>query len=342
MISEYHLLNVADIAFDIDNPRIKKALEKYGDEITAERIHFALQSASDDNNATSTFARLKDSIRANGGITQPITVVPEIKGLRCIDGNTRLAIYQDFKNTYPEGPWAKIRALVINDPSQRDIETIRVSAHLVGPRPWPAYEKARYLDYLYHQEFLEFSQIVALCGGNEPDIRREIQAYQDMNQYYRDRVDDAAFHIDRFSGFVELQNPNVRNSIFQAGFELAQFGDWIRDGKIRRLADVRQLPRVLGDEDARDMFVTGGPKSIENAIKFLEQKRATEQIGSNVKLEAASPEMLASVLAQKIDQMPFSDVSAIRAGKTEEAKATSDALEYLSERLEEFLEDVRE
>ncbi len=342
MTYEYHSLNVTDIAFDTENPRIKKALEKYGDRITAERIHFALQSASDDSNAGSTFTRLRDSIRANGGITQPITVVSEGEEFRCIDGNTRLSIYQDFLKNHADGPWMTIRALVINDPSQKDIETIRVSAHLIGPRPWPAYEKARYFDYLYNQEFLERAQIVALCGGNEPEIARQIQAYQDMNEYYRDRVRDDAFHIDRFSGFVELQTANVRNSIFEAGFELADFGNWIRDSKITRLADVRQLPRVLADEDAKAMFVSGGPRSIENAMKYLEQKRSAKQVGNSVMLEEATPETLARTLVQKIDQMPYSDVSTIKAGDTDDAKGIVDALEYLAERLEEFLGDVRD
>ena len=170
MISEYRSLQTTEVEFDTENPRIKKALEKYGDRITSERIHFALQSASDDSNATSTFVRLRDSIHANGGITQPITVIATDDGFRCIDGNTRLAIYRDFLKANAAGPWSKIRALVITDPTQKDIETIRMSAHLVGPRSWPAYEKARYLHHLYHQDFLEFPQIVALCGGNEIHI----------------------------------------------------------------------------------------------------------------------------------------------------------------------------
>ena len=340
MASEYLSLNVNHVAFDTENPRIKKALEKYGDNITAERIHFALQSASDDSNATSTFTRLRDSIHANGGIIQPITVVPDGQAHKCIDGNTRLAIYREFLKSNPDSPWQKIRALVITNPLQKDIETIRMSAHLVGPRPWPAYEKARYLHHLYHQDFLEFSQIVALCGGNEKELRRHIDAYKDMNEYYRDRVSDEAFHIDRFSGFVELQNDNVRNSIFQAGFDLSDFGDWIKDGKIKRLADVRRLPRVLADEGAQEVFLSGGPKSIEQAIKHLDRQRVDEQAGNAVTLEAASVELLASTLVQKIDQMPYADVNALRLANTDSARQALDSLAYLAERLEEFLDHV--
>ena len=73
MVEKYEMLNVETISFDTDNPRIKKALEKYGDNMNAERIHFALRSATEESNGTSSYSRLKDSIRANGGVTVPIT-----------------------------------------------------------------------------------------------------------------------------------------------------------------------------------------------------------------------------------------------------------------------------
>ena len=97
--------------------------------------------------------------------------------------------------------------------------------------------------------FMEYEEVIALCGGDRNKIERQIDAYRDMNDYYRDIVDDdAKFHIDRFSGFVELQKSNVKDAIFEAGLELTDFGEWIRDGKIYRLADVRHLPKVLHDD----------------------------------------------------------------------------------------------
>ncbi len=344
MTDEYQFLEVTEIEFDTGNPRIKKALEKYSDEITAERIHFALRSASDDSNATSSFSRLKDSIHANGGITQPIVVAIQGDRKICIDGNTRLAIYQDLLKQEMAGSWAKIRSLVMHDAQPRDIEAIRVSAHLVGPRPWPAYEKARYLHYLYHTEFMGFEEMVALCGGNRKDIESQIDAYEDMNEYYRDIVDDTAFHIDRFSGFVELQKPQVKQAIFEAGFKLNDFGKWIRDGNIRRLADVRQVPKVLQDEEATDIFVKeGGVGSIERAVKHIDRKAETE-LDSTIKrlhLEDAPIHILAKTLTDKIQNMPFSSVQALQRGSSDEDIESVRNFEDLADRLEELLESVR-
>lgn len=343
MEEDYQFLEIDDIEFDTENPRIKKALEKYGDEITAERIYFALRSASDDSSSTSSFSRLRDSIHANGGITQPIVVVIQNGKKICIDGNTRLAIYLDFSKQEPSNNWKKIRALVKRDAQPIDIETIRASAHLVGPRPWPAYEKARYLHYLYHTEFMQFEEMVALCGGNRPEIERQIRAYEDMNEYYRDVVDDTAFHIDRFSGFVELQKPPVQQAILDAGFPLSDFGKWIRDGNIRRLADVRQLPKVLLDKEATDIFIKGGIGSIERAVKNIDRK-AEAKLDPDTKklnLEDAPIDMLAKTLTRKIQDMPFSMVKSLQKEERGEGIETIRIFEDLAEQLGEILESVR-
>ena len=305
MGEKFEVLNVETISFDTDNPRIKKALEKYGDKITSERIHFALRSATEESSGASSYSRLRDSIRANGGVTIPITVITRGQDIICIDGNTRLAIYKEFLNEGAIGNWSKIKAIVLENVDQSQIEAIRVSAHLVGAREWPAYEKARYLHYLRNQEFMDYDQMIALCGGNRKDIERQIDAYHDMNTYYRDVVDDAAFHIDRYSGFVELQKPGIKEAIYEAGLDLEDFGKWIRDGNIYRLADVRQLPKVLLDDESRNTFLEGGPRSIELAIKLYDRKVDEQRklTPSKVTLENASMYQLAEVLARSHNKL---------------------------------------
>ena len=344
MIEQHTMLKVEAISFDADNPRIKKALEKYGDQINAARIHFALRSAADGVNGTSSYTRLKDSIRASGGVIAPIIVVPKGDQYVCIDGNTRLAIYKHFPKEGVKGEWSQIKAIILKDASQRDIETIRVSAHLVGSREWPAYEKARYLHDLRNEKFMDYNEMIALCGGNKTDIERQIDAYHDMNEYYRDMVDDTAFQIDRFSGFVELQKPRIKDAIFENGLELKDFGEWIRDGNIRRLEDVRQLPKVLHDDEARRIFLEGGPDSVDEAIKFLDRKVA-DQLGKNEKeisLEDASVYHLAEVLARRINDFPLSELRSLREKSQDNADDKISTMEILSANLDKLLEYVTE
>ena len=242
------------------------------------------------------------------------------------------------------GDWTRIKSIVLSDARQRDIETIRVSAHLVGAREWPAYEKARYLHYLQSQKFLTYGEMTALCGGNKTDIERQIDAYHDMNEYYRNIVDDTAFHIDRFSGFVELQRPGIKEAIFDADMDLENFGAWIRDGNIYRLEDVRKLPKVLRDDEAKKIFLDGGPRSIESAITFLDQQAKNDLNGTltTETLETASIYKLADVLGRRINDLPYSEVRALKNKELSDSAEQIDVLEDLSVRLRSLLEDVSE
>ena len=332
------MLDIDSIEFDTHNPRIKMAIEKYGDMLNAGRIHFALSSATDSNTRTSSFAELRDSIRANRGIVAPITVIKRNGKYVCIDGNTRLAIYAQFHKNCVPGNWSKIKATFLIDADQKTVETVRIIQHLVGSRAWPPYEKARYLHYLRNQKFMDYREIIELLGGRTQDIERQIDAFQEMNDHYRDLVDDTAFKIDRFSGFLELQREEVKQAIFDAGLDLDNFGEWIRDGKIYRLADVRRLPDVLNDNEAKNIFLKQRGNSIGNAIKYLDSKNLNSK---NIKLEDASILQLADALNRKIGVITFDDLEALKNNEND-LRSWSYTLVNLFDKLNNFIQNVSE
>ena len=317
------------------------ALEKYG-ELNAERISFALKSATE-NGSTSSYTSLRDSILASRGIMTPITVIARNDQYICVDGNTRLAICKELAKTDKRNDvdWSRIKAALLDDCQQSDIEKIRVSAHLVGSREWPAYEKARYLHYLRSEKFMDYNEMIALCGGRKIDIERQIDAFHDMNEYYRDKVDDTEFHIDRFSGFVELQKTRIKDAIFDAGFGLDDFGDWIRDGRIYRLNDVRNLPKVLRNEEASEIFISGGPGSIEEAVKFIDrEEHAGASSNKKATLESASVHQLVNTLLQRIPNLTYAEVSKLKNRENSEADEQISAFENLNEQLQRLIQDV--
>ncbi|MCY4005459.1 MAG: hypothetical protein OXE84_01320 [Rhodobacteraceae bacterium] len=108
MRSIYQRVSTQEIEFDRENPRIKVALEKYGEKLNAQRIRFALQTATEGSSSTSSYRSLKDSIRASGGISVPIVVVPKDGQLICIDGNTRLAVYNELHEEETPGDWTGV------------------------------------------------------------------------------------------------------------------------------------------------------------------------------------------------------------------------------------------
>ena len=217
-----------------------------------------------------------------------------------------------------------------------------MTAHLVGAREWPAYEKARYLHHLRNVEFMDYEELIARCGGNRATITRQIDAFHDMNEFYRDVNTDDAFKVDRFSGFEELQKSNTKDSIFSAGFDLHEFGKWIRDGQIYRLADVRKLPLVLADDAAKAAFVTGGVRSIESAIEIAEANRRKGIHPSPRESSVANASMatLAEALLDRIKSLPRQDYVALRDRQYETADQDVDILTDLAEQLHHLLQDV--
>lgn len=342
MKTTFSSIPTQSIDFDRENPRIKVALEKYGDKLDNQRIRFALQTATEGTTSASSYRSLKDSIRAAQDVSVPIHVFPKNNRFVCVDGNTRLAVYHELHEESAPGDWTTIKCLVLEDPDQRDIETIRVTAHLVGAREWPAYEKARYLHHLRNVEFMDYDELIARCGGNKTTIAQQIEAYHDMNEFYRDVSEDDAFKVDRFSGFVELQKKNIKNSIFSAGFDLYDFGRWIREGQIYRLEDVRKLPRVLADDEAKGIFVNGGIRSIETAIAVADANRQEDvhPSSTDTTVADASMAMLADALLKRIKSLPREDYLALRDRQYETADQDVDTLSDLAYHLNNLLQDV--
>lgn len=273
---KFELVNIEQLVLDVDNPRIKKWVEIYGDTPNVANIKLALGVATGDENSENgtTFQSLRESIRASGGINHPIIVNNNGTQMIVIEGNTRLAIYQEFKDTGVEGYWDKIPALIYNSLDLESIDAIRLQSHLVGPRAWDPYSKAKYLTHLYNTEHMTVDRIIAYCGGKQRDIKNYIDAYKDMEQYYRPILDsDQDFDTTRFSGFVELQRPQVKQAILESGHSIEDFAKWIDTKKIESLSKVRDLPKILSNDKARETFLNKGTKE---ALKTLDSPNVNQ------------------------------------------------------------------
>lgn len=320
------LLPVDQVELDQTNPRIRRFLEIYTGQPTYDQIALALDVAGSDDDAkggATTPEKLRNSIMTNGGITQPIVVNKTPDGRHvCIEGNTRLYIYRAFLAENVEGDWKNIPALVHDGLSQTDVDAIRLQAHLVGPRPWDAYSKAKYLWELQYRELMPLDRIIAFCGGNKRDVTTAVQAYADMEHYFRPLfAPGETYDTERFSGFVELQNLKVKDAILKAGFTLIDFAKWIRDGNIKNLEQVRKLPRILPDKKARDVFVK---KGVTAALDVLEKPELSAG------LKGASISQLARALTEAVDAIPRVEFLRLRANPDDDAvRFINDALESL-------------
>lgn len=326
------LLPVDQVELDRTNPRIRRFLENYTGEPTYEQIALALDVASsgEDKNGATTPEKLKNSILTNRGIVHPIVVNRNADGrLTCIEGNTRLYIYRAFVSEGVEGDWKSIPALVHEGLGPADVDAIRLQAHLVGPRPWDAYSKAKYLWELQHRELMPLDRIIAFCGGNRRDVTQAIQAYSDMETYYRPACELDEFDTENYSGFVEAQNTKVKDSILRAGFSLKDFSEWLRDGKFKHLQYIRQLPRVLPTKATREIFLKKGMKA---ALDIAEKP----ELGQGLKNATIS--QLSRALTEAANSIRIEELRRLQENPDDDAiryiEDALEALQYLTKQIQ--------
>lgn len=311
MSARYMDLPIENVLLDYDNPRIARMLEIYTrDTLNADALAMALGSSE------SSYESLKESIRANGGIIHPIIVNKnKLEEYIVVEGNTRVQIYRKFIQDSIPGNWTSIKALVYEDLDMESLHSIRLQAHLVGPREWDPYSKAKYLNYLKNEVMLPMNLIISYCGGNTKanEVQNMIEAYNDMERYYRPLcIDDTAFDHKKFSAFVELQRKSILDSIVLNKFSKTDFSRWIIEGNIDRQADVRRLPDILRSSEARKVFFR---ENSTEAIKVL----AVEEITSD-KLRDVPYEMLATELSRRMRNITLDEILHLRADSEYEDK----------------------
>lgn len=291
-------LNIEVVDYDPENPRIAPYLEGV-EGVNHEYIGEALQPGD------AKFLELKQAIRTSGRLINPIIVKMEGERYLTIEGNTRLSIYKLFHSEDPENElWQTISALVYEDLDEQGIHAIRLQAHLVGVRNWSPFAKARYLFELYNNAQMPAASLVDFCGGNRHTVMRNIAAFQVMNSDYRDAVPEDQFDGRKFSLFYEAQKPKTNTAISRAGFTKGDFIGWVVEGKFEpRQELVRQLPAILGNQRAREVFLEKGAKE---AIGFIDRPELRKEL-----LEASLPELCYAV-QEKIRDIKLSELNDIR------------------------------
>lgn len=325
---KFELVAVDKVTLDRTNPRIARILEMYGAEPTAEQIFLALGAGTEDeNNSGPTFEKLKQSIITNGGIIQPVILNRLPSGeIICVEGNTRVSLYKSFVEQKLPGDWSAIPALVHENIEQHQIDAIRLQAHLVGPRAWDPYAKAKYLHELRNGQHLPWAEIVDYCGGRQKELSESIAAYEDMEKYYREALEnDTDFDATRFSGFVELQKPGIKDAIFKEKFTLVDFSHWIIDSKIYPLATVRQLPRILKHSEAKKIFLKEGARKATSVLDKPELSKS---------LQEADLSQLSRTLVDKLLKIAYVEVKKLKA---DPESLQLENLRELQETLLEFL-----
>lgn len=329
---KYEKIPIGNIELDLENPRIKQFLEIYSGPITAESIALALNNPSG-NSSSSSFETLKESIKVNKGLINPITVNRFEDGrMVVVEGNTRLQIYKDFAKSDPEGPWNEIPAVIYENLPMDEIHAIRLQTHLVGPRDWDAFSKAKYLHQLSEIDKMPIEKIISFCGGQKSEIIKYINTYNDMMEYYFPKAEEMDVDTDPrdYSKFEQMQRSTIQQAIVVNGYNKFDFAEWVINKNVDTAQNVRDLPEVLNDERARKVFLRS---NISEAVKVLNANKKQE-----TDLSGASIYELAAELTQKIKDIEYKEFKALKNDYNYEEKR--DVLMKLKEQLDDLLADI--
>ena len=316
------LIPVDKIDLDDANPRIKHFLEMYT-VLSDERMLLALGASSDDeagSTSMGSYDRLRHSIKASGGIIQPIIVKrTHADRYLCVEGNTRVAIYRQLRSEDKASglsgeKWEHIPATVSDQMDEQEAHKIRLQVHLVGNRQWDPYSKGKYLNELIVDYKMPMLELVAYCGGSQSDVQQSINAYRDMELHYRPVIEDRDGNFDttRFSAFVELQKPGIKEAIYNAGFNEQEFSRWVDDRRLFPLSHVRKLPQILDNPETKTVFLKQGSRIAINTLNAPDLNSTLKESGIL---------QLAQALQEKLDLISYDD--------SETFASNPDSYEYL-------------
>ena len=298
-----------------DNPRVYSALNIGDEEPTQEEIEETMCSKDH-------VKVLKESIKSNGGLTDPI-IVREGDNV-VLEGNSRLAAYRILFKQDPI-KWSKIKATFLpKDIPESAIFTLIGQYHIIGRKDWDPYEQAGYLFRTVNSSNKTPELLAGELGISLSTINKLISVYE----YMLAKEDN---NPNKWSYYEELlKNRGIKKAFSEVpGLEDVIINS-IKEGKIKMAIDIRKLGEISkindkiskkilheieqGEEDiysGYDIVASSGKMDNNYQIISTFRKRITDENFSNkllkdenlgdVEYELKKILRTISVLLKKID-----------------------------------------
>lgn len=224
-------LQIHDLSFYAENPRIYSLIQRPGAEPSQEEILSQLRGLDH-------VKQLIQSIRANGGLTDPMLV--RDGDLVVLEGNSRLAAYRELaRNDAIKWGEAKVR-LLPSDISEKLVFALLGEYHIIGRKDWQPYEQA---GYLYRRNAIHGVSAQSMASEMGLPARR----VNHLISTYSFMVEHGETNINRWSYYDEYLKSNATKRVRQEDPDLDEIVvAKIKDGEIETARDVRdKLVKIL-------------------------------------------------------------------------------------------------
>ena len=221
-------LPIHDLKFYPENPRIYSLIQRPGVEPSQEEVFNRLRGLDH-------VKQLIQSIRANGGLTDPMLV--RDGDLVVLEGNSRLAAYRELaRNDAITWGEAKVR-LLPDDISEKLVFALLGEYHIIGRKDWAPYEQA---GYLYRRNVIH--EVTAQSMASEMGL--PVRTVNQLIDTYKFMVEHDETSVTRWSYYYEYLKSNI---VKRARRETPELDDVVVK-KIKR----REIP---SSPDVRDKLV---------------------------------------------------------------------------------------
>lgn len=240
-------VDISKLGYYSENPRINYIISKHPPErITQEFIEQELLKLD------STKERIKD-LEENKGLVDEVYVL----GNKVVEGNTRLCAFRRLSKKYPDDPrWKTIKARILHD-SVNDEELFYIlrTFHIKGKTPWDAYEKAAYIHRMIKCLNKTPDEIAKQIGMHKSSVEIMLKSYEVMTEKYlnsNNSRDDLKkfYYFDAFFRQKDLAKRAEETPDF-----LDEFVGWVKEDRLKKAQDVRELPKILGHKKASKAFL---------------------------------------------------------------------------------------
>lgn len=270
-------VNIFDLKYYRENPRINYILSKLGGNIDQETIENSLWKLD-------STMELATDIKNNGGLIEEVLVLND----EVIEGNTRLCVYRNlYKNAdnTEKQKWSKIRAKVIlSELAPKDVFLLLGKIHIQGKTPWDPYEKASYIYKMMNENNMLIEEIADIVRMQPSKIKIQLAAYELMRIKYLPKVSkltttDEQAELKKFSMFEEYFKNSELQNLKKDSKEIINddlFVTWVYEQRVRSAAyDVKKdLHQILKSKPARNVFIESDPTE---AIPAAKEKLAFEK-----------------------------------------------------------------
>jgi len=217
-------LRQEDLRFYPDNPRVHSLVHRGDSEPSQPFIQKRLAEMDH-------VKQLLQSIRANGGLTDPLIVRDD--DMVVLEGNSRLAAYRLLARNDPVR-WGMVKVKLLPADIDEDIVFALLGEyHIIGRKDWAPYEQAAYLWRRHTHHGIEPIRMATELGISKKLAGQYIRVYQFM-------VDHGDTDPTRWSYYYELLRSQHVSKVRKQNEDFDRIiVRKIKSGEIPKAADVR-------------------------------------------------------------------------------------------------------